>query len=122
MWLFEFALTAYSCAKVLAISFLPFVLKQQFPQILSRLFPTGRGLLHAYWAPNFWALYAASDILSRRLFILRPDWYEKLFGARELPVSSLSNGVAEEKAFTILPSITPLLCVLIVAILHLVRF
>ena len=53
------------------ISFAPFVIYGGFGQIqiiLARLFPFARGLVHSYWAANFWAFYCALDRLLAAVF------------------------------------------------------
>lgn len=48
---------------LLTLALGPFALTKQLVPLFQRLFPFQRGLLHAYWAPNAWALYASADRL-----------------------------------------------------------
>ncbi|XP_061904805.1 probable dolichyl pyrophosphate Glc1Man9GlcNAc2 alpha-1,3-glucosyltransferase [Entelurus aequoreus] len=96
---------------VCAVSFGPFVAMGQVPQVLSRLFPFKRGLCHAYWAPNVWALYNVLDkilaTLGNRL---------KLLNEAKLSRASMTGGLVQEFQHSVLPSVTPsvtLVCTLL---------
>ena len=119
--LFDLLLIFYSCSKILLISFLPFFLKGQLFAIAERLFPIQRGLLHSYWAPNFWALYSILDLIIRRFFIFRPELYLAIFKKNDIPVSTICNGLTGDRSFSILPNVTPLVTVVLIGVFHIVN-
>lgn len=79
----------------------PFIYWGQGAQLMSRLFPFSRGLCHAYWAPNIWAMYSFSD---RVLIYLAP--YLKLPVNKEA-LHSVTRGLVGDTSFAVLPEITP---------------
>uniref|UniRef100_A0A4W3JW64 Alpha-1,3-glucosyltransferase n=1 Tax=Callorhinchus milii TaxID=7868 RepID=A0A4W3JW64_CALMI len=116
-----FALGFIVCS-VFAVSFGPFIIMGHLPQVLARLFPFKRGLCHAYWAPNFWALYNGADkalsLIGLRLKFLDPEKISK---------ATMTGGLVQGYQHTVLPSVTPfatLVCTLLSimpAVLHLWR-
>ncbi|KAF9058041.1 glucosyltransferase [Panaeolus papilionaceus] len=89
---------------VFVVSLGPFALMGQIPQLLSRLFPFTRGLNHAYWAANFWALVTFADRALLR--------YAQYTGANivinDSGVASTSRGLVGDTVFAVLPNIKPI--------------
>lgn len=87
---------------IVAAAFGPFVFVgglDQLHQIQSRLFPFQRGLCHAYWAPNVWAIYSFAD---RVLGFLAP--YLGLAINQEAK-DSLTRGLVGDTSFVVLPEV-----------------
>nr|CAD7423113.1 unnamed protein product [Timema monikensis] len=87
-------------AAVFALSFGPFVVLGQIGQVFSRLFPFKRGLCHAYWAPNFWALYNTVDKVAT--FAGR-----KLGFNLEQTSAVMTGGLVQQFRHVILPEVSP---------------
>ncbi|GAX80718.1 hypothetical protein CEUSTIGMA_g8153.t1 [Chlamydomonas eustigma] len=93
---------------VFAASFGPFIYLGQIEEVMSRLFPFGRGLTHAYWAANFWALYSFSDKL---LVVVLPRAFNIAVDVAE---GHLAGGQVGVSRFAVLPQIAPRHTVLLV--------
>ncbi|CDR37216.1 CYFA0S01e08548g1_1 [Cyberlindnera fabianii] len=103
---------------VFTVAFAPFVYYGVMPQLLARLFPFSRGLMHAYWAPNIWAIYAFVDKIL--VTCLRLPYLHTLIH-RFVPIPSPeitsqkltdigntgTRGLVQDVYFVILPNITP---------------
>jgi len=87
-----------------SLSFGPFY--RHLPQVLSRLFPFKRGLCHAYWAPNVWALYNVAD--KGAAIALRLLGVEVASEA-----ASMSGGLVREYSHSVLMPITPPTCIIL---------
>ncbi|EFP88762.2 glycosyl transferase [Puccinia graminis f. sp. tritici] len=90
-----------------AVSFAPFFFTSGIDgilQIISRLFPFKRGLNHAYWAGNVWALYSTID-----RFLIKYQLSRGIEIDRSV-LNSSSRGLIGDTSFGVLPSITPTTC------------
>eukprot|EP00297_Palpitomonas_bilix_P000342 CAMPEP_0113900022 /NCGR_PEP_ID=MMETSP0780_2-20120614/20416_1 /TAXON_ID=652834 /ORGANISM="Palpitomonas bilix" /LENGTH=548 /DNA_ID=CAMNT_0000892375 /DNA_START=94 /DNA_END=1740 /DNA_ORIENTATION=- /assembly_acc=CAM_ASM_000599 len=114
---------AASVIVVAAASFLPFLLEggvEQLIQMRTRLFPFGRGLYHAYWAPNVWAMYAAVDKAVGYALVYAGKGAgmvnASMLSAHTGGIVGASTAEGGSANFAVLPPITPLICILLVII------
>jgi alpha-1,3-glucosyltransferase len=76
-------------------------------QVLSRLLPFARGLCHAYWAPNAWALYSFTDKMAAaagaKAGLLQPA-----------AAANMAGGIVGVSSYVVLPNVGAGTCALLV--------
>ncbi|PHJ25332.1 alg8 glycosyltransferase family protein [Cystoisospora suis] len=93
---------------------LPFAVTGQLSAMLCRLFPFGRGLLHAQWAANFWAVYEALD----RLLRLAGRKLRLLPASEQAGALSSTKGLVTVTSHVVLPDVAPLTVALLTLALY----
>ncbi|KAJ2906195.1 Dolichyl pyrophosphate Glc1Man9GlcNAc2 alpha-1,3-glucosyltransferase [Zalerion maritima] len=101
-------------AAIFGVAFGPFAAFGQIPQLLARLFPFSRGLCHAYWAPNIWAMYSFVD---RVLIFVSPRLG---LPVKSEALQSVTRGLVGDTAFAVLPDITPRMCFILTLLFQLI--
>jgi alpha-1,3-glucosyltransferase len=118
-------------ASVFAAAFGPFALWGQLEQVVRRLFPFSRGLCHAYWAPNVWAIYSFAD----RVLIYCKSTGNMISPSLKVPVAphlglkvdqdavnSVTRGLVGDSSFAVLPDVPPVACFFLTLASQIVRF